>query len=151
MLRGEKVREYVLSAYRDDLEIGKHDLTWLRPLIEVPALRGALSPAQLQGLCHVMRHDGLKITADNAGKLLAIVRRLPVDCGVVQVDDALFSAGILQPRTAAAFSAAQGPAAVPVSPLAQRIHALTTQRRFDATMERAKAARSPGNQPAALR
>ncbi|SPS02945.1 hypothetical protein [Cupriavidus taiwanensis] len=141
LLRGEKVRECVLSAYRDDPEIGKHDLTWLRPLIEVPALRGALSPAQLQGLCHVMRHDGLKITADNAGKLLAIVRRLPVDCGVVQVDDALFSAGILQPRTAAAFSAAQGPAATPVSPLAQRIHAITTQRRFDATMERAKAQR----------
>lgn len=141
LLRGEKVRECVLSAYRDDPEIGKHDLPWLRPLIEVPALRGALSPAQLQGLCQVMRHEHLPITAGNVGKLLAIVRRLPSDCRDVEVDDALFAAGILQPRTAPVLKAAQGPAAAPVSPLAQRIHSLATQRRFNATMERAKAQR----------
>ncbi|WP_228772555.1 hypothetical protein [Cupriavidus necator] len=141
LLRGEKVRECVLNAYRDDPEIGKYDLAWMRPLIDVPALRGALPPAQLQGLCRVMRLDKLPITTGNVAKLLGIMRRLPGDCGDIQIDDALFDAGILPPRTIPILKAPQGPAGTPVSGLAQRIHGLTTLRRFNTTVENAKAQR----------
>ncbi|MFJ1260131.1 hypothetical protein [Cupriavidus sp. CuC1] len=56
--RGEKVRDCVLNAYRDSPEIGKYDLLWLKDLIAVPALRGALPADKLQALCGLTSSPG---------------------------------------------------------------------------------------------
>ncbi|WP_240746139.1 hypothetical protein [Cupriavidus oxalaticus] len=141
LLRGEKVRECVLQAYRDDPEIGKHDLDWMRPLIELPALRGALPPAQLHGLCRVMRLNKLPITSSILGRLLTIMRRLPADSSDVQIDDALFAAGILPPWTVPTPKPPAEENAQPVTNLAARIHALISQRQFQESMDKAKAER----------
>jgi len=141
LLRGDKVRECVLNAYRDHPEHARYDLDWLRPLIEVPQLRGALSANQLQGLCRVMRHDKQEISARNALKLLSIVRRLSKDCTDVHVDDALFAEGILPPRAAPVAKPPQGGDATPVSELAERVHCLISQKRYAVTMAKATADR----------
>ncbi|CAG2159759.1 hypothetical protein [Cupriavidus numazuensis] len=141
LLRGEKLRECVVNAYRESAEVGANDVSWLQPLIHVPALRGALAPAQLQGLCDAMRHARLEITSTNAPRLVAIMRGLPGDCSYVQVDDALFEHGILPALAEPLRKQPEGEASRPVSGLAARMHHLITQRQFHATMDKAKADR----------
>ncbi|WP_316157436.1 hypothetical protein [Cupriavidus sp. BIC8F] len=141
LLRGEKLRECVLNTYRDNPRFGRSDLDWLEPLIAVPALRGALSAHHLQTLCRLLRLEKIAITPQNAPKLLAIVRRVPADGTDVHMDDALYEAGVLAPRSTLVARPAEGQAAAPVSALASRIHHLITQRQFHATMDKAKAQR----------
>ncbi|WP_020201331.1 hypothetical protein [Cupriavidus sp. WS] len=141
LLRGDKVRECVINAYRDDSSFGRFGLQWMRALIDVPALRGALPEEKLRQLCNVMHIEKLAITAANAGRLVGIMRRLPDDCTYIHVDDALFEAGILPPRMPSALRLPQGDSAKPATDLAARIHHETTQRRFEVWMSRARAER----------
>lgn len=141
LLRGEKLRECVLNTYRGNERYGQHDLQWMHTLIAVPSLRGALTPDQTQALCNVMRHAKLAIDHRNTPKLVGIVRHLPANATAVQVDDALYAAGVLPPHTVAAPRAPIGDSATAVSPLAQRIHQLITERQFTEAMRRATADR----------
>jgi len=138
LMRGDKVRDCVVNAYRDDPAFAKNDLLWARPLVDVPALRGALSEPQLQALCIAMRSEHLQITSANVSKLLAIMRRLPTACTYVQADDALFEAGVLPPRTEPTLRAPQAESAKPVTDLAAHIRHLTTQHRFETTLAKAR-------------
>lgn len=141
LLRGEKLRECVLNAYRGNERYGQFDLQWMHTLIAVPSLRGALTPDQTKALCHVMHHAKQPIDHRNAAKLVAIVRPLRADATTVHVDDALYAAGVLAPHTLPAGRPPLGESAVAVSPLAARIHQLITERQFSETMRRAAADR----------
>ncbi|WER50733.1 hypothetical protein CupriaWKF_30730 [Cupriavidus sp. WKF15] len=146
--RGEPVRDCILNAYRRDgdaVDAGRHDLHWLPTLIEVPALRGALSANKLQALCSVMRHDKLAITARNAARLIALVKLLPDDCTHVDVDNALYAAQVVPPLSAPLGKAPTGDDAQPVSPLAARLHALIGAKRYAKHVERVAAERTKGN------
>ncbi len=140
LMRGERVRNCIVNTYRDNPHHGRHEL-WMQPLIEVPALRGALSASVLQALCRTMRAEKLGITTQNVGKLLAALRQVPRDGGDVEVDDALFVAGILPPRTVPTPRSPTAENAQPVTNLAARIHALISQRQFQESMDKAKAER----------
>lgn len=141
LMRGDKVRECVLSTYRDNPSYGQYDL-WLRPLIDVPALRGALSKSVLQALCCVMRHEKVEITCHSVGKLLAALRHVPSDGGYVDVDDALYAAGILSVRTMPAPRQLSGENARPVTPLAARIHEKISQRQYRESVDAAQSERN---------
>ncbi|SDD58664.1 hypothetical protein SAMN05216345_111155 [Cupriavidus sp. YR651] len=141
LLRGDKLRECVLNTYRGNERYGQHDIEWLHTLIAVPSLRGALPHDHMKALCQVMRLEKLPITQHNASKLLAIGRRLPAEATMVHVDDALYAAGFLPPRSAPTTKAPAGEAARPVSALAERIHQLITERQFAETMQKATADR----------
>ncbi|WP_354677938.1 hypothetical protein [Cupriavidus plantarum] len=140
LARGDKVRECVINTYREHPDYGSHDL-WLRPLVEVPALRGALSRSVLRALCTVMRGDKLEITSHNVGKLLSALRHVPREAGIVDVDDALYAAGILPVHTMPAPRPPTGENARPVTPLAARIHALISQRQYRESAEAAQSLR----------
>lgn len=146
--RGEPVRDCILNAYRRDGDFvgaGRNDLHWLATLIEVSALRGALSANKLQALCSVMHHDKLTITARNAARLIALVKPLPDDCTHVDVDNALYADQVVPPHSAPLGKAPTGDDAEPVSPLAARLHALIGAKRYSEHVERAAAERSKGN------
>ncbi|MFJ4291294.1 hypothetical protein ACIP1U_16145 [Cupriavidus sp. NPDC089707] len=140
LLRGEKLRDCIINTYRENPHHGRHDL-WMKPLIEVPALRGALSPNVLQALCRIMRAEKLEITVHNANKLLAALRHVSREAGDVQVDDALFEAGILPPRTVPTPKPPSGENAQPVTKLAAAIHGLISERQFRDSMDKAKGER----------
>ena len=142
--RGEKVRDCVLNAYRDSPDIGKYDLLWLKDLVAVPALRGALPADKLQALCGVMRHDNLAITAHNATRLIALVKPLPADRARIAVDDALFAAGIVPPPALPTIAPPTGENAAPVSPLAARLHSLIAQHRYAERTARAQEEQAKG-------
>ncbi|MWL91384.1 hypothetical protein [Cupriavidus sp. SW-Y-13] len=136
LMRGEKVRECIINTYRDNPHHARSEL-WMRPLIEVPALRGALPPNLLQALCQAMRGEKLEITTHNVGKLIAALRNVPSDGTFVQVDDALFAAGLLPPRTMPTPKPLEGENAQPATPLAARIRTLVCQRQYQASVDRA--------------
>lgn len=142
LIRGDKVRECVLSTYRENLHDGQYDLWMLRPLIDVPALRGALSKSVLQALCTVMRHEKVEITCHNVGKLLAALRHVHSDGGLVDVDDALYAAGIVSVRTMPAPRQLSGGSAQPVTPLAASIHEKISQRHYRENVDAAQSERN---------
>lgn len=144
LMRGEKVRDCIINTYRDNPHHARSEF-WMRPLIEVPALRGALSPSVLQALCQTMRGEKLEITTHNAGKLIAALRDVPSDGHAVHVDDALFAAGILMPRTMPTPKPLEGENAKPATKLAERIRTLVCQRQYQASIERATADREAFN------
>lgn len=135
-MRGEKVRECIINTYRENPHHARSEF-WMRPLIEVPALRGALSPSVLQALCQTMRGEKLEITTYNVGKLIAALRDVPSDGHYVHVDDALFAAGILLPRTMPTPKPLEGENAQPATKLAARIRTLVCQRQYQASVDRA--------------
>ncbi|GAA0188885.1 MULTISPECIES: flotillin family protein [Cupriavidus] len=136
LMRGEKVRECIINTYRENPHHARSEF-WMRPLIEVPALRGALSPSVLQALCQTMRGEKLEITTYNVGKLIAALRDVPSDGHYVHVDDALFAAGILLPRTMPTPKPLEGENAQPATKLAARIRTLVCQRQYQASVDRA--------------
>lgn len=144
LLDGKPVRECVLSDYRSEPDAWRYGLEWAKVLADVPVLRGALSEAQLRNLVSVLRHDKLAVTAQNAEKLLGIVGRLPVNCTQVEVDDALYAAGILPPRVWTPAPPVVGEAASPISPLAKAIRDKIAQRRHDEMLSHAEAQRAAG-------
>ncbi|MEN7527613.1 MULTISPECIES: hypothetical protein [unclassified Cupriavidus] len=144
LMRGEKVRECIINTYRDNPHHARSEL-WMRPLIEVPALRGALSPSVLQALCQTMRSEKLEITTHNVGKLIAALRDVPRDGNYVHVDDALYAAGILPPRTMPTPKPLEGANAQPATKLAARIRTLICQRRYQEAVDRAGAEREAFN------
>lgn len=141
LLRGDTVRECVINIYRDDSSFSRFGLQWMRALIDVPTLRGALPEGKLRELCNAMHREKLAITAANAGQLVGIIRRLPDDCTYVHIDDALFEAKILPPRMPPPLRLPQGEFAKPATGLAAHIHHTTTQHRFEARMSKARAER----------
>ncbi|AOY97752.1 hypothetical protein BKK79_38200 (plasmid) [Cupriavidus sp. USMAA2-4] len=141
LLRGERVRECVLKAYRDDPEICRHDLHWLRLLLDVPGLRGALPPAQLRALCNLIRHEHLATTPEHIFRMLTVIRRLRADCSAVAVDDALYEAGLLPARTVPMPKLPEGEAAAPVTALASRLHELVTEKRYRESVASAESRR----------
>lgn len=140
LMRGEKVRECIINTYRENPHYARTE-SWMRPLIEVPALRGALSPSVLQALCQTMRGEKLDITMHNVGKLIAALRNVPSDGHYVHVDDALFAAGILLPRTMPTPKPPEGENAQPATKLAERIRSLICHRQYQASTDRASAER----------
>ncbi|RZT29079.1 hypothetical protein [Cupriavidus agavae] len=141
LLRGDKLRECIINTYRDHPHYARSE-PWMRPLIEVPALRGALSPSVLQALCQTMRAEKLEITSYNAGKLLAALRNVPEDGNYVHVDDALYAAGVLPSRTLSTSKAVAAEPAQPATPLAARIHTLIADRSYKEAVHKAEVDRA---------
>jgi len=136
LMRGEKVRECIINTYRENPHYARSE-PWMRSLIEVPALRGALSPSVLQALCQTMRGEKLEITTHNVDRLTVALRDVPRDGHYVHVDDALYAAGILPPRTMTTPKPLEGANAQPATKLAARIRTLVCQRRYQESVDRA--------------
>lgn len=150
LMRGEKVRDCIINTYRDNPHHTRSE-PWMQPLIEVPALRGSLSPSVLQALCRVIRGEKLEITPHNAPRLLAAVRNVPSDGGYVAVDDALFAAGLVPPRTMPTPKPLEGENARPATKLAARIHGLICERQYqEAVKRRPRSAKGRGSANASL-
>jgi len=92
-----------------------------------------------------MRGENLDITTHNVGKLIAALRDVPSDGHSVHVDDALFAAGILLPRTMPTPKSLEGENAHPATKLAESIRTLVCQRQYQASIETATADREAFN------
>src|SRR5260370_26834797 len=92
---GMPVPQEVLDDYAAMAEPFFSDIPWVKPLLTVPELRGAVPVAKLRPLASVMRHSGKKISSDNAALLAMVARLLPKEPTAVEVDDLLYRHGLL--------------------------------------------------------
>ncbi|MEX3816124.1 hypothetical protein AB3X96_38865 [Paraburkholderia sp. BR13439] len=96
LLRNEQIPEAVLSEYRAMDRAFRYDLEWASTLLELPTLRGRLPAAKLQQLVSVMRAAKQPVTTETVDGLVDAVAGVSNAPDFIEVDDALFAAGLLQ-------------------------------------------------------
>ncbi|MFC0403181.1 hypothetical protein [Paraburkholderia rhizosphaerae] len=141
MLLNRPVPEPVLAAYRA-MEAPFRHIEWAVPLLDVPTLRGRLSGPKLRGLASVMRMEKLAITEQNVDALVTCVDRLPDDPGYVDVDDALFAAGLLPAMPLPDVYDSPSAVGQPVSPLAARLRQLNADDHREKSLKQADSERA---------
>jgi hypothetical protein len=77
----------------------RQDPHWLADLCVKPWLRGKLSADHLSAVLPIMRRSGSDITAENIHQVTVALAGLSDDATYVQVDDALYAAGLVRPLT----------------------------------------------------
>ena len=143
---GKFVPEEVLAEYLANGEIqGKYDVKkWFKALLEFPQLRGRMPPEKLNVLSNFLAHEKLQLTVENIPEYVRLMAEVPDDPTHVQVDDLLYSKGILPAR-----SVDKPPVIVDLStafsPLALRIRQLIGEWRQHSETQRINAERSSGN------
>ncbi|MFM0632675.1 hypothetical protein [Paraburkholderia xenovorans] len=96
LAEGRAVPEAVLDEYCQLPDRFTMDMSWGRVLVDVPELRGAMSPDKVRVLASVMRREQGGISSCNAA-LLAMVMRLASNSPTFEeVDDLLFHHGLVQ-------------------------------------------------------
>lgn len=96
LAEGWPVPEAVLAEYRTLPDRFSTDMTWGRMLLDVPELRGTMTPDKVRVLASIMSREKGGVTSQNAA-LLAMVMRLAQDRPThVEVDDLLLRHGLVQ-------------------------------------------------------
>jgi len=141
---GKAVPDAVLSDYEARAEPFGNDIRWARPLLSVPALRGAMPVAKLQKLVSVMTHSRQTISSANAAVLAMVARLLPNDPTHVEVDDLLYRHGLLEARALPESYREPVDIGVPVSPFATVLRRVMADERKAATLDRLDVKRAEG-------
>lgn len=143
---GKFVPEEVLEEYlaNEDAQ-GKYDVKkWFKVLLEFPQLRGRMPPEKLDVLSNILAHENIQFTVENVSEYVRLMAEIPDDPTHVQVDDLLYSKGILPAR-----SVDKPPVIVDLStafsPLALHIRQLIGEWRQKAETQRIDEERSRGN------
>lgn len=137
LLANRPVPQNVIDDYLQDASLLRHGPYWAVPLVGSPALRGAMSCEKLQALSSVMRGEGVPLTDENAGALIAAIADLPADANAVLVDDTLFAAGLLGPVALPPVFSVPVDVGAAVSPLSARLRQLNADDRRDRSLARA--------------
>jgi len=94
LIKGKNVPEHVLREYRDGDARELVDDAGLRLVVDIPSLRGRLTPEQIWNLRVVVR-DTEKLDATTVEPFVIAILELPSEATSVEVDDHLFAKGIL--------------------------------------------------------
>ncbi|MBN3760917.1 hypothetical protein [Burkholderia sp. Ac-20365] len=144
LFAGKSVPEEVIAEYRDGY--ARHcadDDPSFALVLELPQLRGRLSEAQLRGL-EIATRRSIMIDSGNVERLIAEVSSLPVDATYVDVDDRLYSAGLL-PALSPENNVPGVDTSVLTSPVARDLYDALATAQAKSILERAQRERDKGN------
>ena len=144
LLHNEPIPEDVLTEYRTMDTAFRYDLEWAPTLLAVPSLRGRLPAAKLQQLVSVMRVAKRPVTAETVDELVAAVAGVSDAPDFIEVDDALFAAGILQLDALPAMFNEPVALGQPVNALATRLRELMADSRREKALDHADIQRAQG-------
>ena len=116
----------------------RYGLEWAAPLLELPALRGALPPRKWSALAQVLRHAKVSLTGESAEAYIAAVRALPEAADTIAIDNRLFAAGLLQAWALPERFMSAVDVGTPVSGLAARLRELAADNRRAEDLTRAE-------------
>lgn len=141
LARAMPVEADVLYEYRD--RSFSSDLRWLPALIQFPVLRGAFpSIGVLESALSIVRLEGLEMTEALAHRVIQACKGLDPDVTRVQVDDALYLAGVVGLKQSSAQRAGDAPE--PASDAAQRLSEQLRKCRQQVSLARLKKEREAG-------
>ncbi|NUY06218.1 hypothetical protein [Paraburkholderia youngii] len=144
LAEGWAVPEAVLDEYRQLPDRFTLDVSWGRALIDVPELRGAMSPDKVRVLASVMRREQGGISSGNAA-LLAMAMRLASNVpSYEEVDDLLFRHGLVQAHNLPDCYTTPQPLGTPVSKFAEVYRQNMADKRRDTTVARLRKERTAG-------
>ena len=142
LARAMPVPDDVLAEYRE--RPFTMDLRWLPALIQFPALRGAFpSIGVLRSALSIVRLEGLEMTEVTAYRVIEACKGLDPDVTYVQVDDALYLAGVVGLKESSPQRAGDVPA--PSSDAAKRLSEQLRKGRQQVSLARIKKEREAGN------
>jgi hypothetical protein len=148
LLLNEPIPEAVLADYRAMERRFRFDLEWAVPLLDVPELRGRLPAAKLRWVVPAMRVARQPITSGNVDAIVAAVAGVRDAPGYVEVDDALFDAGVLPAESLPAMFDEPVSVGRPVNAFAERLRQIQADSRRDKALDRADLERSQGRMSA---
>lgn len=144
LLRNEPVPDAVIDDYRKMERAFRYDLEWAEPLLNVVELRGRLPAEKHRWVASVMRVAKQPITGENVDAIVAAVSSVPNGCGFVDVDDALFAAGILTADALPPMFNEPIALGTPVNAFAERLRHILADSRRDKSLDRADMERTQG-------
>ncbi|SDR54605.1 hypothetical protein SAMN05443245_7465 [Paraburkholderia fungorum] len=144
LLRNEPVPETVLDDYRAMDRAFRYDLEWAMPLLNVPELRGRLPAEKQRWVASVMRGAKQAITAENVDAIVAALGNVPNQCDFVDVDDALFAAGVLSVEPLPAMFSESVALGTPVNAFAARLRQILADSKRDRSLDHADLERTQG-------
>ncbi|MFM0124239.1 MULTISPECIES: hypothetical protein [Paraburkholderia] len=144
LAEGWAVPEAVLEEYRQLPDRFTTDMSWGRVLVDVPELRGAMSPHKVRVLVSVMRQEKGGISSANAALLALVMRLAPNSPTFEEVDDLLFHHGLVQAYNLPDRYATPQPLGTPVSKFAEVYRQNMADNRRDTSIARLKKERAAG-------
>jgi hypothetical protein len=144
LLRNEPVPAVVLDDYRRMDRAFRYDLEWAMPLLHVPELRGRLPAGKHRWVTSVMRAAKQSITAENIDAIVAAVRDVREACSFVDIDDALFAAGVLSVDTLPPMFNQPVALGSPVNAFAARLRQILADWQRERSIDRADLERAQG-------
>ncbi|MGF6870748.1 hypothetical protein [Paraburkholderia sp. MM5477-R1] len=144
LAEGWPVPEAVLAEYRELPDRFTTDVTWGRALIDVPELRGAMSPDKARVLVSVMSREKGGIHSGNAALLAMVMRLAPNKPTYAEVDDLLFRHGLVEAYSLPERYATPQPLGTPVSKFAEVYRTNMADKRRDTEMARLRREREAG-------
>ncbi|MGF6768575.1 hypothetical protein P3T18_001045 [Paraburkholderia sp. GAS199] len=148
LLRNEAVPEAVLDDYRKMERAFRYDLEWAEPLLNVAELRGRFPAEKHSWVASVMRAAKLPITAGNVDAIVAALIDVPANCGFVEVDDALFAAGVIPADALPPMFSESVALGTPMNPFAGRLRQILADSRREAALDHADMERTQGRMTA---
>lgn len=144
LLRNEPVPDAVLDDYRKMDRAFRYDLEWAEPLLNVPELRGCLPAEKHRWVAAVMRGAKQPITTENVGAIVAAVSDVRDACTFVEVDDALFAAGVLSADGLPPMFNEPVALGTPFNAFAERLRQILADSRREKSIDRADMERVQG-------
>jgi hypothetical protein len=141
---GLPVPEAVLAEYRESPDKFSTDVSWGKVLLDVPELRGAMSPAKVRTLASVMSGEKGGITSGNAALLAMVMRLAPNEPSYVEVDDLLFRHGLVAAYSLSDCYASPKALGKPVSKFAEVYRQRMADHRRDTEIARLRREREAG-------
>lgn len=141
LAKGQEVSAEVLYEYRD--RSFNSDLRWFPALIRFPVLRGAFPSINvLANALSIVRNDGQEMSEALAHQVIEACKGIKPDATYVQVDDALYLAGVVSLKEPSRPRAPDAPA--PASDAAQRLSEQLRKCRQQVSLARLKKEREAG-------
>jgi len=144
LAEGLPVPESVQVFYRESPRTyGGNDLSWFPRVLEDEYLRGRMPTAKLKILLSLAKGSGgFEISNENIGHFVTLLSELPRDAGYMQIDDFLYTKGILRVEPLPESKVEQGDG--PVNAFASEVSQMIAQASFDHGQERAMQDRAKG-------
>ncbi|MFM0418699.1 hypothetical protein [Paraburkholderia aromaticivorans] len=145
LAEGWPVPEAVLAEYREYPDKFTMDMRWGRVLLDVPELRGTLSPHKARVLVSVMSSEKGGVTSQNAALLSMVMRLAPNAPTHVEVDDLLFRHGLVESYSLPDRYASPQPLGTAASKFAEVYRVKMADHRRDTEIARLRKERAAGN------